>query len=123
LREIEFILAKSRLMEGVRGALNASQENALLRMFAAGPEGFSGGMSAANYTRITTAPPATATRDLAELATIAASTRTGERKGARYHLKVALAPVASVEIDEILLREQMLSGSNGSDPPRSRSGW
>jgi Fic family protein len=83
LRLVEFILAKSRLMESVRGALNPRQEKALLRMFA-------------------TAPPATATRDLAELAAIGALTRTGERKGARYHLNVALGRVESLEIAEIV---------------------
>jgi Fic family protein len=102
LREVEFILAKYRLMGSVRGALNPRQEKALLRMFAAGPEGFIGGMSAANYMKITTAPPATATRDLAELATMGALTRTGERKGARYHLNVAIGPVESLEIADIL---------------------
>jgi Fic family protein len=102
LQQVEFILAKSRLMEGVRGDLNARQEKALLRMFAAGPEGFIGGMSAANYMRITAALPATATRDLAALVAIGALTRTGERKATRYHLNVTLEPMASLEIADIL---------------------
>jgi Fic family protein len=102
LRQVEFILAKSRVMEGVWGALNPRQEKALLRMFAAGPECFIGGMSAANYMKITAAPPATATRDLAELAAIGALTRTGERKATRYHLNIPLGPVESLEIADIL---------------------
>jgi len=56
IRQVEFILEKSRLVERLRGRLNARQEKALLRMFAAGPDGFVGGSSAANYMRIT-APP------------------------------------------------------------------
>jgi Fic family protein len=60
-RQVEFVLAKSRLMERVRGDLNPRQEKALPRMFAAGSEGFIGGLSAANYMTITAAAPATAT--------------------------------------------------------------
>jgi Fic family protein len=102
LRQVEFILAKSRLMERVRGDLNPRQEKALLRMFAAGPEGFIDGLSAANYMRITDAAPATATRDLAALAAMGALTRAGERKATRYHLNIALAPAPSVEIANIV---------------------
>ena len=55
-------------------------------MFAEGPDGFKGGLSAANYMTITGAPSATATRDLAALVKIGALNRTGERKSTRYHL-------------------------------------
>jgi Fic family protein len=102
LRQVEFILAKSRLLERVRGDLNPRQEKALLRLFAAGPEGFLGGLSAANYMKITTAPPATATRDLAGLVEMGAVTRTGERKATRYHLNVALEPPRSVEVGDVV---------------------
>ncbi len=88
LAQIEFILAKARLFARRRGPLNARQEKALLRMFAEGPDGFLGGLSAANYMSITGAPSATATRDLIALVETGALTRTGERKSTRYYLNL-----------------------------------
>jgi Fic family protein len=102
LREVEFILEKSRLMERVRSQLNPRQKKALLRLFAAGPEGFTGGLSAANYMRITDAPPATTTRDLAALVAMGALVRTGENKATRYRLNVTVEPPVSFEIADIL---------------------
>lgn len=86
LAHIEFFLAKSRLLDRLRGRLNARQEKALLRMLREGPEGFQGGLSAGNYASITGASPATTTRDLVDLVEKGALTRTGERRHARYHL-------------------------------------
>ena len=57
-------------------------------MFEAGPDGFEGGLSAANYQNISKAPSATATRDLADLTAKGALTRTGERKSTRYFLNL-----------------------------------
>ncbi len=88
LAQIELILAKAQMFERLRGQLNARQEKALLRMFAQGPDGFRGGLSAANYMAITSAPSATATRDLTALFEMGALTRTGERKSTRYQLKM-----------------------------------
>jgi hypothetical protein len=51
LAQVEFIIGKARLLERVRGKRNARQEKAVLRMFAAGPEGFTGGLSAGNLPR------------------------------------------------------------------------
>lgn len=102
LRQVEFVLEKSRLLDRLGGQLNARQEKALLRLFAAGPAGFFGGMSAANYMKITAAPPATATRDLAALTTMGAVRRTGENKSTRYHLNVAAEPPAALEIADIV---------------------
>ena len=102
LHQVEFILEKSRLLERLRGQLNPRQEKALLRMFAAGPEGFVGGLSAANYMKITAAPPATATRDLASLITIGALTRTGENKATRYQLNVPADPLRSLDVADIV---------------------
>jgi len=62
-----FAIEKTRLLDRLRGELNARQEKALLRMLRDGPEGFKGGLSAGNYAAITGASPATATRDLADL--------------------------------------------------------
>lgn len=83
---IGFLIAKTRLFDALRGQLNPRQEKALLRMFAEGPDGFTGGLSAHNYRTITDAAPATATRDLAELVALGALTRVGERRYARYYL-------------------------------------
>jgi len=86
LRHIEFLIGKTKLYDRLRGQLNSRQEKALARMFAEGPDGFKGGLSAENYIKITTTSRATATRDLQELVELNALTRTGERKSTRYYL-------------------------------------
>jgi Fic family protein len=86
IAQVEFIIAKSKLLERLRGQINERQQKALLRMFREGPEGFKGGLSAGNYSTITGASPATTTRDLADLTAKGALVRTGERKHARYSL-------------------------------------
>ncbi len=83
---IEFVVQKARVLNSLRGRLNVRQEKALLRIFREGPTGFQGGLSAANYMKITGASPATATRDLGELVEWGALRRVGEKKGARYLL-------------------------------------
>lgn len=83
---VEFLIAKARLLDRVRGKLNPRQEKALLRVLREGPEGWMGGVSAGDYAAITDASPATATRDLAELVSLGVFARTGERRGARYWL-------------------------------------
>ncbi len=97
---VEFILAKTKLLDRLQGKLNERQEKALLRMMREGPEGFKGGMSAGNYQSITGAPTATATRDLADLVEHGALDRTGERKGTRYHLTIPIKPAPRVVIEE-----------------------
>jgi Fic family protein len=89
-------------MERVRSQLNFRQEKALLRLFAAGPEGFIGGLSASKYMIITAAPPATATRDLASLVAMGALIRTGENKATRYRLNVNSNPPPSFEVTDIV---------------------
>ena len=68
--------------------LNPRQQEVLQRLFQAEPDGFKGGLSAANYGRITGAPPSTATRDLADLVAKGALRRTGERRYTRYWLNL-----------------------------------
>jgi Fic family protein len=99
IAHVEFLLDKTRLLDTLRGRLNDRQEAALLRMFREGPTGFKGGLSAGNYTTITKASPATATRDLAELVELGALNRTGERKHTRYHLALPQRSVSSITID------------------------
>lgn len=102
LRQVEFVLAKARAMDSLRGKLNARQERALLRMFAAGPDGLLGGLSAANYMTITGAPPATTTRDLAALVSLGALLRTGEHKGARYQLNIAIDELQPIDAADLV---------------------
>lgn len=93
-RWIDFLIAKTKLLDSLRNRINARQEKALLRMMREGPDGFEGGLSAGNYATITGAPPATARRDLSELVELGALIRTGERKGTRYWLPFGLSSAA-----------------------------
>ena len=88
IAQVEFIIAKTKLLDRLRGQINERQQKALLRMFREGPEGFKGGLSAGNYSTITGASPATTTRDLADLVERGALVRTGERRHARYALNL-----------------------------------
>jgi Fic family protein len=83
---VEFIIAKTKPLDRLRGQINEGQQTALLRIFREGPEGFKGGSSASSYSTITGASPATTTRDLADLVEKGALVRTGERRHARYTL-------------------------------------
>jgi Fic family protein len=85
---VEFTLAKTKMFDRLRGQLNDRQQKALLRMFREGPDGFAGGLSATNYSTITGASPATTTRDLSGLVEKGALLRTGERRHARYALRL-----------------------------------
>jgi Fic family protein len=88
IAQVEFLIAKTKLLDRLRGAINERQQKALLRVMKEGLEGFKGGLSAGNYGVITGASPATATRDLADLVEKGALIRTGERKHARYALRL-----------------------------------
>ena len=83
---LDFLVAKTRLLDRLRGRLNARQEKALLRVMREGPTGFEGGLSAGKYSAISGASRATATRDLVELVALGALRRTGQLRGARYWL-------------------------------------
>lgn len=83
---LEFLIAKTKLLDRLHGQINSRQEKALLRLVREGPEGFRGGLSAGNYQSITGAPPATARRDLVDLVALGALRRTGELRGTRYWL-------------------------------------
>lgn len=85
---VEFTIAKTKMLGRLRDQINERQQKALLRMFREGPRGFEGGLSAGKYGTITGASPATATRDLADLVEKGALVRTGERKHARYALRM-----------------------------------
>ena len=85
---IDHIIAKTRMLDRLRGQINTRQERALIRLFEAGPEGFIGGLSAKNYMTITGATTPTTTRDLNDLVAKDALFKTGERRATRYWLKV-----------------------------------
>jgi hypothetical protein len=40
IARVEFIIAKTKLLDRLRGQINERQQKALLRMFREGPEGF-----------------------------------------------------------------------------------
>jgi Fic family protein len=85
---VEFLLAKTRLFDRLRGQLNDRQEKALARMFREGAEGFKGGLSADNYMTITRASSTTATRDLVDLIAKRALIKKGELRYTRYFLNL-----------------------------------
>jgi Fic family protein len=97
---VEFLIEKTRLLDRLRGQLNPRQEKALLRILREGPEGFKGGLSAGNYIAISGASPATATRDLADLAEKGALLRVGERRHARYHIAIPVQNASHVVLDD-----------------------
>lgn len=84
--QLYFLIEKSKMLNGLTGKINPRQEKVLLRMFAEGPSGFKGGLSAENYITIAKTTRATATRDLADLVQKNALTRTGELRHTRYKL-------------------------------------
>lgn len=102
LSYIDFIIQKTKLLDRIRGQLNPRQEKVLHRMLAQGPDGFTGGLSAANYISITGATTATTTRDLRELVSKSVLISKGARKSTRYYLNIDILPVETVEIKDIL---------------------
>lgn len=95
---VEFLIDKTRLLDRLRGQLNARQEKALLRVLREGPDGFAGGLSTGNYVTITKVSSATARRDLAGLVSKGALTRTGKRRYTRYHLAIPTRTVQPVVV-------------------------
>lgn len=64
---MNFILKKARFWNEYDTILNERQKKVIARVFAAGVDGFEGGISAKKYMQITGCSKATATRDLADL--------------------------------------------------------
>jgi Fic family protein len=87
MKRLEFYLAKAKLYEKLRGQLNERQDKVIARMFREGIDGFKGGLSAENYISITKSSRAAATRDLQDVVSKGALTKTGELRHTRYHLK------------------------------------
>lgn len=98
--QIDFVIHKAKLLDGLKGRINTRQEQVLSRMLREGPEGFEGGMSAKKYSTIAETPPATTTRDLAGLVEAGALIRSGELKHARYGLNIPQSNIPAITIDE-----------------------
>jgi Fic family protein len=88
LKMVHFFIIKSKLMKALKDKINERQEKVLLRMFAEGLKGFSGGLSADNYIAISNATRSSATRDLSDLVKKGALTKTGELRHTRYWLNL-----------------------------------
>ncbi|MCK5709677.1 MAG: Fic family protein, partial [Deltaproteobacteria bacterium] len=85
---INFLIEKAKFYDRLKTTLNERQEKVIERMFREGVEGFKGGLSAENYTRITNTSRATATRDLKDLVNKGALNKTGQLKHTRYYLNI-----------------------------------
>ncbi|HAF87390.1 MAG TPA: DUF4172 domain-containing protein [Leeuwenhoekiella sp.] len=85
---VHWIIEKASFMRKAQGQVNERQEKVLLRLFRAGPDGFTGGLSAKNYMSITGIAIATTTRDLRDLVEKNFLRKTGERKSTRYYLNI-----------------------------------
>ncbi len=88
LKMLDFIIEKAKFFDHYGSALNERQLKVIRRLFDAGYEGFTGGLSAENYITIAQTSPSTATRDLQHLTEQDILIRTGERKGTRYLLNI-----------------------------------
>jgi Fic family protein len=91
-RLVEFLIAKTKFYDRLRGQLNVRQEKVLSRMMREGMDGFKGELSAENYISITGTSRATATRDLQDLVEKNALIRTGSLKSTRYRLDISSHP-------------------------------
>ena len=85
---LSFLIEKSKMLTFLSEQISPRQMKALLRMFAQGPSGFAGGMSAEKYIAITKASRATATRDLTDLVEKGALVKSGELRHTRYRLNL-----------------------------------
>lgn len=83
-----FLIAKTKMLKRLEGQINSRQVKVLLRMFAEGPRGFDGGLSAEKYIAITKTTKSTATRDLTDLVEKGALLKTGELRYTRYRLNI-----------------------------------
>lgn len=84
--KVEALISKAKLFKRLEGQLNERQIKVLNKLFEAEPNGYEGGLSAANYKSITGAPIATTTRDLVDLVNKRALRKEGELKYTRYYL-------------------------------------
>jgi len=89
LKLIDFLIEKAKFFDRYISVMNDRQLKVIKRLFDAGHQGFEGGLSAENYTRIAKTSASTATRDLKDMVDKKMLLKTGELKSTRYwlHLK------------------------------------
>lgn len=85
---VNFLIEKAKFYDKVKTLLNPRQEKVIGRIFREGLEGFTGGLSADKYIRLTGTSRATATRDLHDLVEKNALIRVGEHRSTRYFLNI-----------------------------------
>ncbi len=85
---ISFTLKKTKFFDKYADDLNKRQLKTLQKMFADGPRGFKGGMTAKKHMSINKTSKATATRDLSNLNKIGALKIAGTGRGTTYHLNL-----------------------------------
>ncbi len=88
LKLIDFIIEKAKFFDRYVNQINERQLKVVNRLFAAGPQGFEGGLSAENYIRISKTSASTATRDLKDMLDKKMLIKTGALKGTRYWLNI-----------------------------------
>jgi len=88
IKRVDFYVTKAKFYQRFRDKLNERQVKVVARVFREGIDGFKGGLSAENYISITHTSRATATRDLQDLVTMGALTKTGELRHTRYRLNL-----------------------------------
>ncbi len=88
LKLIDFIIEKAKFFDRYSNQINERQLKVVNRLFAAGPQGFVGGLSAENYIRIAKTSASTATRDLKDMLDKKMLIKTGALKGTRYWLNI-----------------------------------
>ena len=90
LNRIDFIIEKAKFFDCFTSHMNERQHKVVERLFDEGHQGFKGGLSAENYTRIAKTSASTATRDLKDMVDRSMLIKTGALKSTRYWLNIAM---------------------------------
>ncbi|GAL64857.1 Fic family protein [Algibacter lectus] len=88
LKLIDFLIEKAKFFDCFNTEMNERQLKVVTRIFNAGHQGFDGGLSANNYSKIAKTSASTATRDLKSMVDKKMFIKTGELKGTRYWLNL-----------------------------------
>ena len=88
LKLIDFLIEKAKFFDRFTSLMNARQLKVVKRLFDTGHQGFDGGLSADNYTKIAKTSASTATRDLKDMVDKKIFIKTGELKSSRYWLRL-----------------------------------
>lgn len=88
--KMQFTIRKAKFYDHFKGALNPRQQKLIKRVFQEGVDGFQGGVSSANYLKITKTSTATASRDLKGLVDLGAFTKTGDKRHSRYWINLEI---------------------------------